>query len=54
MVVVVSSTNNVYSDWLLQTKNQTYITNLQKLKNFVMVMFTEDTMVQPKESEVRD
>lgn len=36
----------------LQKKNQTYITNLQKLKNFVMIKFTEDTMVQPKDSEV--
>jgi len=33
------------------TKNQTYKTNLQKLKNFVMIKFTEDTMVQPKDSE---
>ncbi|XP_067934829.1 palmitoyl-protein thioesterase 1-like [Watersipora subatra] len=32
-------------------KNQTYITNLQKLKNLVMIKFTEDTMVQPKDSE---
>ena len=24
-----------------------------KLKNFVMVMFSKDTMVDPKESEVR-
>ena len=28
-------------------------TNLQKLKNFVMVKFAQDTMVDPKESEVR-
>ncbi|XP_035668253.1 palmitoyl-protein thioesterase 1-like [Branchiostoma floridae] len=31
--------------------NQTYKTNLMKLKKFVMVMFTEDTMVEPRESE---
>jgi palmitoyl-protein thioesterase len=31
--------------------NETYKTNLQKLKKFVMVMFGKDTMVQPKESE---
>ncbi|XP_038057321.1 palmitoyl-protein thioesterase 1-like [Patiria miniata] len=31
--------------------NETYKTNLQKLKKFVMVMFGNDTMVQPKESE---
>ncbi|XP_033645194.1 palmitoyl-protein thioesterase 1-like [Asterias rubens] len=31
--------------------NMAYKVNLQKLKKFVMVMFTEDTMVQPKESE---
>ncbi|OWF36658.1 Palmitoyl-protein thioesterase 1 [Mizuhopecten yessoensis] len=34
-----------------RTKNATYKANLQKLKNFVMLKFTEDTMVQPKESE---
>ena len=33
-------------------KNATYKNNLMKLKQFVMVMFTQDTMVQPKESEV--
>lgn len=32
-------------------KNETYKTNLMKLKNFVMVKFLQDTMVQPKESE---
>merc|ERR1712149_30253 len=31
--------------------NQSYRSNLLKLKNFVMVMFTEDTIVQPKESK---
>lgn len=31
--------------------NESYKTNLQKLANFVMIMFTEDKMVQPKESE---
>lgn len=35
-----------------KTKNMTYKTNLQKLKNFVMIKFTEDTMVQPRDSEV--
>lgn len=29
-----------------------YKTNLMKLKNFVMVMFGKDTMVDPKETEV--
>lgn len=29
-----------------------YKTNLMKLKNFVMVMFAKDTMVDPKETEV--
>jgi len=33
------------------TKNQTYKANMISLQNFVMVKFTEDTMVQPKESE---
>ncbi|XP_071835867.1 palmitoyl-protein thioesterase 1-like [Apostichopus japonicus] len=33
------------------TVNKDYKTNLQKLNKFVMVMFSEDTMVQPKESE---
>lgn len=35
----------------LPTKNQTYKNNILKLSNFVMVKFTEDTMVQPIESE---
>jgi hypothetical protein len=34
-------------------KNSTYKENLMKLKNFVMVKFLQDTMVIPKESEVR-
>jgi len=32
-------------------KNETYKKNLESLNNFVMVKFTEDTMVQPIESE---
>jgi len=32
-------------------KNETYKQNLMSLNQFVMVMFTLDTMVQPKESE---
>jgi len=35
----------------LATKNATYKANMLKLDNFVMVMFENDTMVQPKESE---
>jgi len=35
----------------LETKNATYKANMLKLKNFVMVMFDNDTMVQPKQSE---
>ncbi|KZS18637.1 palmitoyl-protein thioesterase 1 isoform X1 [Daphnia magna] len=31
--------------------NETYKTNLQQLKNFVMVKFTKDTVVQPIETE---
>lgn len=31
--------------------NQTYIENLDKLEKFVMVMFLNDTIVQPKESQ---
>lgn len=31
--------------------NQTYKANLMKLKNFVMVKFSEDTMVDPKDTE---
>lgn len=31
--------------------NKSYRENLLKLKNFIMVMFTNDTMVIPKESE---
>ena len=34
--------------------NATYKNNLMTLKNFVMVKFLNDTMVQPKESEVTD
>lgn len=30
--------------------NESYRTNLLKLKNFVLVMFSNDTMVIPKES----
>ncbi|GAB6029248.1 Palmitoyl-protein thioesterase 1 [Chamberlinius hualienensis] len=33
-------------------KKQEYKENLLRLKNFVMVMFNQDTMVQPKESEL--
>ncbi|XP_071451635.1 palmitoyl-protein thioesterase 1 [Hetaerina americana] len=31
--------------------NKTYISQLNKLKNFVMVKFNNDTMVEPRESE---
>ncbi|XP_034939099.1 palmitoyl-protein thioesterase 1 [Chelonus insularis] len=31
--------------------NEEYKKNLQQLESFVLVMFTQDTMVQPKESE---
>ena len=31
--------------------NETYRDNLKKLKNFVMIMFKNDTIVQPKETE---
>jgi palmitoyl-protein thioesterase len=46
--VFLADINNERSDGV---KNQTYKENLLKLNNFTMVMFTEDTMVQPKESE---
>lgn len=41
------------SHWydLFQNINELYKINLQKLKNFVMVKFTKDTIVQPIESE---
>lgn len=32
-------------------KNETYKSNLKKLSNFVMIKFSEDKMVEPKESE---
>jgi len=35
---------------MLPRKNATYVKNLMSIKNFVMVMFNQDTMVQPKES----
>lgn len=34
-----------------RTINQTYIDNIQKLENFIMVKFENDSMVQPVESE---
>ena len=37
---------------IFQKVNKDYKTNLMKLENFVMVKFSEDTMVDPKESEV--
>ena len=37
----------------VQVVNKTYKTNLMKLNKFVMVMFSKDTEVQPKESEVK-
>lgn len=33
-----------------KTTNPEYINNLKQLENFVMVMFSQDTMVVPKES----
>ena len=36
----------------LQTVNPDYKQRLMKLANLVLVKFTEDTMVQPRESEV--
>ena len=37
---------------ILKSVNETYKKNLMKLKNFVMVKFTEDTMVDPPISQV--
>jgi hypothetical protein len=37
---------------LFQAVNQTYKENLMKVKNFVMVKFLRDTMVDPKDTEV--
>ncbi|XP_054712477.1 palmitoyl-protein thioesterase 1-like [Uloborus diversus] len=34
-----------------RVRNETYKTNLKKLENFVMIMFLQDHMVDPKESE---
>ena len=34
-------------------KNETYRTNLQSVNAFAMVQFLNDTIVQPRESEVR-
>jgi len=42
----IAEINNEQSE-----KNASYAINLSKLENFVMVMHTEDTMVEPKESE---
>ncbi len=38
---------NIYQ----QVKNPEYKANLLKLRNFVMVLFDSDSIVQPKESE---
>jgi palmitoyl-protein thioesterase len=35
----------------LPVKNDTYKQHMLELNNLVLVMFTEDEMVQPKESE---
>ena len=34
-----------------RAKNKTYIKNLLKLKNFIMIKFNNDTIVEPKETE---
>jgi len=54
----INETNYIeHNEWLpginneLPEKNQTYKTNLMSLNAFVMVQFTEDTMVQPRSSE---
>ncbi|XP_074642317.1 palmitoyl-protein thioesterase 1-like isoform X2 [Tubulanus polymorphus] len=44
--VFLADINNARSQ-----KNMTYRTNLMRLKNFVMVKFLRDTMVDPKDSE---
>lgn len=56
----VASPSDVLFEWpqrlcflFMQEIKPEYKTNLQKLKNFVMVKFAQDTMVDPKESEVR-
>lgn len=38
-------------NFYLQVKNPDYKANLLKLRNFVMVLFDTDSIVQPKESE---
>ena len=37
---------------MYQSVNATYKSNLEKLKNLVLVKFSQDTMVIPRESEV--
>eukprot|EP00005_Dracoamoeba_jomungandri_P003747 CAMPEP_0174256150 /NCGR_PEP_ID=MMETSP0439-20130205/5388_1 /TAXON_ID=0 /ORGANISM="Stereomyxa ramosa, Strain Chinc5" /LENGTH=271 /DNA_ID=CAMNT_0015338631 /DNA_START=128 /DNA_END=943 /DNA_ORIENTATION=- len=44
--ILIPDLNNAHDK-----KNQTYKDNMVSLNNFVMVKFTEDTMVQPRESE---
>jgi len=44
--VFLPDVNNEFS-----TKNSTYKQNLISLNNFALVLFTEDTVVQPRESE---
>jgi len=38
--------------FLMQQVNASYKTNLEKLNSLVLVMFENDTMVEPRESEV--
>jgi len=54
----INETNYIeHNEWLpgmnneLPEKNETYKENLMSLNQFVMVQFTEDTMVQPRASE---
>jgi len=45
--------SSVLCTWCeLQHVNASYKTNLQKLNSLVLVMFENDTMVEPRESEV--
>ena len=51
-LIIAQSMNHLWSRLFGQVINTTYRANLLKLKNFVMVLFNNDTIVEPKESEV--
>lgn len=52
MILVLVNPFDHLMSIVLQTFNQDYKDRLSNISNLVLVKFLEDTMVQPKESEV--